>query len=124
MKNKILYGIFLIGLGLVMTPKISQAATLYLSPSSGSYTVGQTITVTIRTNTQNQPVNTAETNIDYSTDTLSLSKVSQGSTFYLPAPGSPSKGSGTAYVSGGLPTPGYNGSSGVVGTLTFQARAQ
>jgi hypothetical protein len=55
---------------------------------------------------------------------LELVKASQGSTFYLPAPGSPGKSAGTAYFGGGLPTPGYNGASGNLGTLTFRARAE
>jgi len=104
-------------------PKFTKAATLFLSPQTGSFSVGQTITVTVRTNTHGQDVNTAEANISYSIDTLTLTKVTQGSTFYLPAPGSPSKGAGTAYVGGGLPTPGYNGGSGLIGTLTFTAKA-
>jgi hypothetical protein len=100
------------------------AATLYLTPSSGSYGVGATFTVSVRANTQGTDVNTAEGYINYSADTLELVRVSQGSTFYLPAPGSPSKSAGTAYFGGGLPTPGYNGASGNLGTLTFRARAE
>ncbi|HEX5429458.1 MAG TPA: hypothetical protein VFX17_00030 [Patescibacteria group bacterium] len=108
----------------MLTAHHAFAATMSVSPSSGSYTVGQTITVSIRANTSGSAANTAEANVTYSTNTLDLTKVSQGSTFYLPAPGSPSKGVGTAYVGGGLPTPGYNGTAGVVGTLTFIAKAQ
>jgi hypothetical protein len=108
----------------VFFPKISKAATLYISPSSGSYTAGQNFTVSVLTNSQNVAVNTAEANITYSTDTLELVSVKQGTTFFLSAPGSPTKGSGTAYIGGGLPTPGYTGSGGLVGTLTFTAKAQ
>jgi len=99
------------------------AATLYISPASGSYSVGSTITLTVRSNTQGVNVNTAEASIAYSTENLELVSVKQGSTFYLASPGSPSKGAGTAYFAGGLPNPGYNGTSGILGTLTFRARA-
>lgn len=104
-------------------PKFVLAATLFASPASGSFGVGSTFSVSIRTNTQGAQVNTAEVSISYSTNTLELVSVKQGTTFYLPSPGSPSKGSGTAYFGGGLPTPGYNGSSGILGTLTFRAKA-
>ena len=101
----------------------ASAATLFVNPGSGSFNVGSTFTVSVRTNTQGEPVNTAEANITYSTDTLELVSVSQGANFYLPAPGSPSRGSGTAYFGGGLPSPGYNGVSGIIGSMTFRARA-
>lgn len=104
-------------------PRVVLAATLYASPSSGTFGLGSTFSVSIRTNTQGADVNTAEASISYSTDTLELVSVKQGSTFYLAAPGSPSKGSGTAYFGGGLPTPGYNGTGGIVGTATFRAKA-
>lgn len=109
--------------GFFVLPEISQAATLYLNPSSGNFGVGSTITVSVRTNTQGQAVNTAEANISYSTDTLELVRATQGATFYLPSPGSPTRGNGTAYFGGGLPNPGYNGSGGTLGTLTFRAKA-
>lgn len=107
-----------------LLPRIVLAATVYLSPASASVSLGSTFTVSVRTNTQGAAVNTAEASISYSTATLELVSVKQGSTFYLASPGSPSKGSsGTAYFGGGLPTPGYNGTGGIVGTMTFRARA-
>lgn len=109
--------------GFLLLPQISHAATLYLTPNLGSFSVGSTISVSIKTNTQGTAVNTAEANITYSTDTLELTRVSQGGTFYLASPGSPSKGTGTAYFGGGLPTPGYNGAGGTLGTLVFRAKA-
>jgi hypothetical protein len=122
LKHKFLYlGLFLFGI--LFAPKVSQAASIYLSPGSGNFSVGQTITVTVRVNTQGEAANTAEANVTYSADTLELTRVAQGSTFFLPAPGSPSKGNSVAYFGGGQPTPGYTGSSGLLGTLTFRAKA-
>ena len=100
------------------------AASLYLTPSTGSYNVGSTITVTVKTNTAGEAVNTAEANLSYSATTLDLISVKQGSTFYLPAPGSPAKSGGSAYFGGGVPNPGYTGSAGNVGTMTFRAKAE
>jgi hypothetical protein len=118
--------IFLVLVGVffwAFLPKLSLAATLYLSPASSSVVDGATFSVTVRVNTQSADVNTAEANISYSTDTLDLVSVKQGANFYLSSPGSPSRGQGTAYFGGGIPNPGYNGTSGVLGTLSFRAKA-
>jgi hypothetical protein len=117
-------GFLAFALALFAVPQLADASTLYVSPASGNYSVGSTFTVSIRPNTQGSSVNTAEANITYSADTLELVSASQGSTFYLPAPGSPTKGNGTAYLGGGVPTPGYSGSAGTLGSLTFRARAE
>ncbi|MBX4186998.1 MAG: hypothetical protein KW802_01920 [Candidatus Doudnabacteria bacterium] len=93
-----------------------------MTPSSGNYAAGSSITVSVKVNTAGAAVNTAEVHINYSKDTLDLISVGSGSTFYLTSPGSPSKGDGTAYFSGGLPSPGYNGSGGVLGILRFRAK--
>lgn len=121
MKNKFILLLFVISLGFL--PKLVSAATIFVSPGSGNYSVGSQFNVTVRTNTQGQAANTVEASLTYSTDTLEVVRVSQGSTFYLAAPGSPGKGLGTIYLGGGLPTPGYSGTSGNIGTITFRAKA-
>ena len=110
--------------GALILPKISLAATLYMSPGSGSFGVGSSFTVRVLTNTQGDAVNSAEAEISFTTDTLELVRVSAGPTFTLQTPGSPSKTSSSASFSGGLPTPGYNGNSGVVGVMTFRAKKE
>jgi hypothetical protein len=105
-------------------PALVFASTLYFSPSSGSFGVGSTFTVTLKTNTQNQAVNSAEARVAYSQDTLELIKVSAGGTFSLQTPGSPGKSGSEAFFSGGIPSPGYTGSGGVVGVMTFRAKAE
>jgi len=109
--------------GVWLAPHLAFAATLYFSPASGSFVLGSTFSVSVRANTQDQAVNTAEATVNYSPDTLELVKVSAGSTFTLQTPGSPSKQEGSAFFSAGLPTPGYTGSSGVLGVMTFRAKA-
>jgi len=104
-------------------PAATHAASIYLSPASGSFAQGSTFSVSVRVNTASSATNTAEANLSFSSN-LQLVTVRQGATYYLSAPGSPSKGSGTAYFGGGLPTPGYNGSGGTLGTMTFRALSQ
>lgn len=108
---------------LLLLPAISSAAELSLSPSSGRLAIGDEFTITILADTGGELVNTAETNIVYSSDKLELVGVSQGSTFILPTPASTHTENNTIYVGGGLPSPGYNGKSGVLGVLRFKAKA-
>ncbi len=117
-------GILFFVIAFFIAPKIASAATLYLNPSSGSHGVGSTFIVTIQTNTQGVAVNTAEARISYSTNTLEIVSVRQGSNFYLASPGSPQRGSGTIYFGGGLPNPGYTGPNGSLGIITFRAIAE
>lgn len=99
------------------------AASVYVSPGSGSYSVGSTIKVTVRTNTDGQAVNSVEASIGYSSDTLEVVSVAAGSSFPMQTPGSPSHSGGRVFLSGGVPSPGYTGGSGNVGTITFRAKA-
>jgi hypothetical protein len=121
---KILFITFGSVFALLILPKLALAATLYLSPASGSFGAGSTFNVSVQTNTEGAAVNTAEARISYDTNTLELVSVRQGSTFALISPGSPSKGPGTAYFGGGLPTPGYTGGAGILGVMTFRAKAE
>ncbi|MBX4191591.1 MAG: cohesin domain-containing protein, partial [Candidatus Doudnabacteria bacterium] len=104
-------------------PQHGFAATIYLTPQSGKISVGQEFTVSVMADTEGAVVNTAESNITFTSNTIELIGVNQGSTFLLSAPASPNKGSATAYFGGGLPNPGYNGTTGVLGTMTFRAKS-
>ncbi len=118
---KKLFCFFLFSIFYLLFAGNAQAASLYITPASGNYSVGQTFTVTVRTDTQGQAINTAEASISFSADTLQLVRVAGSSIFSFQAPGSPGQGNGTAYFGGGLPSPGYTGGSGTVGTMTFRA---
>ena len=111
-------------LGFLLLPQTSLAATLFLSPASGSFPVGATFKVGVRTNTAGQAANTAESTVTYDSNVIEIVSVAPGSTFTLQTPGSPSKSGGTAFFSAGIPTPGYNGSSGSLGVITFRAKAE
>ena len=101
-------------------PLFVHAARLYLTPASGTFPVGSTITVQVRVNSEGEAVNTAEANIVFTGDTIQLVDVEGGDVFYLSAPGSPAKTATSAYFGGGLPTPGFTGTAGNLGTMTFR----
>lgn len=103
----------------------AEAATVYFSPSSGSYTVGSVINTGIYVNTQDVAVNNADVVLDFPTDTLEVISVSKsGSIFSLwveePAF---SNSSGTIRFNGGVPTPGYTGAGGKLVGISFRVKA-
>ena len=90
------------------TPKLSSAATLSLSPASGTYGKGSTIKVNVYVNTGSEKVNAVQANFSYPQDKLKFSSVStSGSALTIVA----EKGGGGGYVKigGGAPTPGFSG---------------
>ena len=100
------------------------AATLYVTPLAASVPDGSTFSVTVKTDTGGQPVNTVEANVSFDSSKLEILSVTPGSTFTLQTPGSPSHTDSTASFSEGIPSPGYNGSAGIVGRITFKAIAE
>jgi hypothetical protein len=51
------------------------SATLYLTPASGSYTTGQTVTLSILENSGTEDVNTVQANLTYPTSLLSFTSI-------------------------------------------------
>jgi len=99
-------------------------SSLYLSPSSGNYTVGNTFSVTARVNTGGAAINAAQGTLVFSPDKLSVVGISKsGSIFNLwTTEPTYSNSSGTISFGGGIPSPGYAGASGKIITITFKAR--
>ena len=100
------------------------AADVSISPSSGSYSVGQSFTVTIQTNPQSKSVNAVEAKLSFDNTKLSVTNVSKtGSVFSLwttePAY---SNSAGTIDFGGGSPSP-FTTKSNIV-TVTFKALAE
>lgn len=110
--------------GILLVPSRSRAATLFISPSSGISTVGQTMTVTVKVNAAGQAINASEGTITW-TAALSLKSVSSsGSIFqFWAVQPSGSDVTGRVIFSGGLPNPGYSGTSGTIIRLTFTAKS-
>jgi len=98
--------------------------SLYLSPSSGTYTVGNSFSVLVRVNTGGVAINAAQGTLVFPPDKLSVISISKsGSIFSLwTSEPSYSNSSGTINFGGGIPNPGYAGSTGKIITITFRAR--
>lgn len=102
--------------------RVAEAATLRLSPGSGSFLVGSSFDLSIVLDTKNQPVNFIETELFFPPDKLQLSSPSVGRSIIQlwPAPPVFSNVEGRAYFAGGSPAPGINVSEGLVLTLSFR----
>lgn len=104
--------------------KVFAQASIFLSPSSGTYEVGQLFSVLVNVNTGGESINAATAQINF--DNLRLEVVDLGYTrsifsIWTEEPNF-SNGGGVIKFSGGVPNPGYNGASGAVIRVTFKPK--
>lgn len=107
----------------VILPRTALAAraSLYLSPSSKTVTVGDSFTVGLYVSADSA-INAAEATLTFPADKLRVSSISKSGIFSLWAvEPNYSNSSGRITFSGGLPSPGYKGTSGKILTVTFKA---
>lgn len=99
-----------------------QAANLYLSPSTGSFLVGDSFSVGIYVSSADQTVNAVSGTISFPKDKLEVSSVGKGSSvvnLWVQEP-SYSNTNGTVNFEGVILNPGFKGSSGKVITINFR----
>lgn len=113
-------------LALVLSPLTLKANTLFVSPSSGSYRVGQTFAVRIAVSSPAQAINAVAAVLSFPADRLqvtSISKVGSILNLWVAEP-SFSNSSGTVSLEGVVPNPGFIGGSGPVLTVNFRVISQ
>ncbi|GMX58421.1 MAG: hypothetical protein MCSN_0750 [Candidatus Microsyncoccus archaeolyticus] len=118
--KKILILLFLI----FFFPFSINAATLYFSPSSGTYSINNIIQVGVYVSTPTEAMNAASGIIDFPTDKLevvSLSKVGSIFSLWVQEP-SFSNSLGTVGFEGVVFNPGFTGASGKLMTINFRAK--
>jgi len=119
--------IFAILLGLVLvclfSISLAEAADVLVSPASGSYSTGQTFTVTVQVDPKGQSINAVEAALTFSPAVLSVVSISKtGSAFSLwTTEPTFSNTAGTINLGGGSPTPFSNRANLV--SITFTAKA-
>ncbi len=129
LKNKIAYFCFLIALSgisfFAFNVNEAKAATLYFSPSSGNYTVGNILSTSVMVNAQGTAINNANAVVNFPTDLLEVISVSQSSSIFSLWVEGPSfsNNAGTVSFNGGLPTPGFSGATGKVISIVFRVKA-
>lgn len=103
--------------------RAASAASLYLSPSAGSYEINKTFSVNVFVSSSNQAINAVSGNIVFSADKLevvSLTKINSAVNLWVQEP-SFSNVSGTIKFEGIILNPGFIGSAGKILTATFKA---
>ncbi|MFH1207743.1 MAG: carboxypeptidase regulatory-like domain-containing protein [Patescibacteria group bacterium] len=123
MKKKLIIIFGAIAIILAM-PSMLKAATLSISPSTKTVEVGDSFTVSVRVNTGGVAINSAQATVSYPTSLLEATGISSQGIFTLWAI-SPtySNATGKSTFAGGLPSPGYTGSSGTVIGIVFKTKA-
>jgi len=100
------------------------SAFLFLTPSAGAYNVGKNFPVTVQVNTGGVAINAAEGLVSFDPEKLGIVSISRtGSVFSLWTDEPAATAPGIIKFGGGVPTPGYTGTSGTVFTITFNVKA-
>ena len=99
------------------------SASYYISPASGSYTVGDTITASLMIDSGGQAINAGEGSVSYPTDTLEFQSVSTSGSIFNFWTSGPISSNTSASFGGGLSNPGYSGAAGKILTITWKAKS-
>lgn len=105
-------------------PNIAWAASLSLSPSSGTFQVGQNFSVNVYVGSEDQAVNTVVAGLRFSPESLEVKSVTLGGSFINLWIHQPSFNNAKGEISfeGGAFTPGYTGKAGKVATINFRVK--
>lgn len=105
-------------------PKSAKAegASLYFSPSSGTFFVGSTFDVSVFVNTDGEDINAVEVNLKFDPKKLQVASPTAGKSFIEVWVAQPTYSNikGIINFIGGVPSPGINTSAGLVSTITFR----
>ncbi|MCX6713683.1 MAG: cohesin domain-containing protein [Candidatus Vogelbacteria bacterium] len=104
----------------------AEAASLSFSPSSTSGNVGDTVNVSVLVNTNSVAINNTEATINFPSSLLQVVSVSTSGSIFPMWIENPtfSNNSGTISFNGGVPNPGFTGSTGKVVVITFRVKKQ
>jgi hypothetical protein len=116
---------FALALLACLAPGRVSADTLLLTPSSGTYTEGQTFSVRVMVTSQAQAVNAVSATLSFPADKLqivSVSKIGSILNLWVEEPAY-SNAKGTLSLEGVVPNPGFTGANGPVLTINFRVIA-
>ncbi|MDO8564815.1 MAG: cohesin domain-containing protein [bacterium] len=100
-------------------------ATLFVSPSAGTYKVGERFSVLVNVNTGGEAINAASGQLNFDNSRLEVVSLGYSSSIFNLWTTQPSysNAGGTVQFSGGLPSPGFTGASGAIVRVTFRPKA-
>ncbi len=126
-KNKLLVLLGMLILMIWLPFEINaQEASFYVLPESGSYEVGQSFRVDVLIKSEGVSLNASQATIHFPTDKLRVINISKNNSIFSLWTQEPiwSNSQGTISFGGGLPNPGFRGSSGKVISITFQGKSK
>lgn len=97
-------------------------ASLYVGPTSGTFTVGSTFTVSLYVNTGGNDVNALDAQLEYPTDKLQVVSPTAGKSIiniWVSQPSYDNRG-GKLRFQGAIPTPGINTNAGLISQVVFR----
>ncbi len=103
----------------------AEAASLVLTPSAGTFKVGETFEMKVLVSSQGEPINAISATVAFPKDKLeviSISKQNSKINFWVQEP-SFSNTSGVVQMEGVILNPGFSGSNGQVLSLLFKAKS-
>jgi hypothetical protein len=124
-EKKFLYAGFLAFFIILFSPSLINAASLYCSPSSSSYAIGSTFSVSIYVSSVDQAMNAAASVISFPQDKLEVVSLSKSDTILNLWVQEPtfSNNAGTVIFEGIVSNPGFIGSAGKIITINFKGKA-
>lgn len=124
-KNNIVTLLAFFILAFLATGQSASAASLFISPASGSYPVGGNFSVSVYVASASQAMNAASGTISFPADKLRIVSVSKSGSIMNLWTQEPSfsNASGTAQFEGVVLSPGFTGSAGKLVTYQFSALA-
>lgn len=104
----------------------ASAADISLSPSSGNYKVGNTISIGVFVTGNQDTINAVSASIRFNSDVMELQSISKSGSIIAVWAEEPtfSNASGVASMEGVIFNPGYSGGTGKIATLTFRAKKE
>ena len=109
---------------LIVFPAQGQRASLYLTPSTGNYTVGNTFLVQVKVNSGEVAINATDGTLVFDPDKLEVVKLSKEDSIFTLWVQEPvfSNSLGTINFAGGKPSPGFTGAAGIIINITVKAK--
>lgn len=124
--NKLFKKIFscLVILGfLPFFPVQAAGASLFFTPATGTYPIDSSFSVNVRLDSGDEAINASQGTISFDKNLLAVASISENSSIFSMWIIKPSfsNSKGEINFSGGMPSPGFNGQTGLLFTINFKA---
>ena len=122
-KLLVVIGLILMFISIIPAAVQATEASLFFSPSSGTYQIGSTFPVKVKVNSDGAPINAAQSKVLFPREILEVRNISKTGSIFTLWPEEPvfSNSKGEVSFQGGIPSPGFTGTDNIL-TINFQAQ--